>query len=136
MFFGLGVPLKGGMPVRVIRLFPIFLPPNPEREVSVHFAYSSQAHLRCQWLTGPIRKTLSMNLVSNCSQLLGEFTSQSCMFAEAFLKLVFTLFGVYIWELFMTCNFEWSLMTGRRKFRWPLVSLQRTVDRVMECLTI
>jgi hypothetical protein len=22
----------------------------------------------------------------------------------------------------MTCNFEWSLVTGQRKFRWPLVS--------------
>jgi hypothetical protein len=40
----------------------------------------------------------------------------------AFLKLgTYTLFGVYVWELFMTCDFEWSLITRRRRFRWPLV---------------
>lgn len=39
----------------------------------------------------------------------------------AFLKLTYTLFGAYVWELFMTCDFEWSLITRRRRFRWPLV---------------
>ncbi|PPQ77775.1 LOW QUALITY PROTEIN: hypothetical protein CVT25_011210 [Psilocybe cyanescens] len=39
---------------------------------------------------------------------------------DIFLKLVFTLFGVYVWELFMTWDFEWSLVTRRRTFRWPL----------------
>ncbi|KAF8226507.1 hypothetical protein L208DRAFT_1425050 [Tricholoma matsutake] len=28
-----------------------------------------------------------------------------------FLKLIFSLFGVYVWELFMTWDFEWSLIT-------------------------
>ena len=44
--------------------------------------------------------------------------------AEVFSKLVFTLFGVYVWEMSMTADFEWSLMTGRRRFRWPLVSIE------------
>ncbi|KAF9008688.1 hypothetical protein BDQ17DRAFT_1236446 [Cyathus striatus] len=41
--------------------------------------------------------------------------------AAAFQKLIFTLFGLYVWELFLTWDFEWSLIRGRRKFRWPLV---------------
>ncbi len=43
-------------------------------------------------------------------------------FIDVFAKLVFVLFGVYVWELFTTCDFEWSLLSGRRRFRWPLVS--------------
>ncbi|KAF9468960.1 hypothetical protein BDZ94DRAFT_1153057 [Collybia nuda] len=39
---------------------------------------------------------------------------------DVFLKLIFALFGVYVWELFTTCDFEWSLISGRRRFRWPL----------------
>ncbi|KAJ6629203.1 hypothetical protein B0H10DRAFT_30170 [Mycena sp. CBHHK59/15] len=41
--------------------------------------------------------------------------------SDAFSKIIFALFGVYIWELFMTFGFEWSLLTRRRQFRWPLV---------------
>ncbi|KAG6880063.1 hypothetical protein C0992_006875 [Termitomyces sp. T32_za158] len=40
--------------------------------------------------------------------------------SEIFAKLIFALFGVYVWELFMTSDFEWSLLSGKRKFRWPL----------------
>ncbi|KJA24497.1 hypothetical protein HYPSUDRAFT_136022, partial [Hypholoma sublateritium FD-334 SS-4] len=39
-----------------------------------------------------------------------------------FHQLVFTLFGLYTWEVLITWDFEWSLLTGRRTFRWPLVS--------------
>ncbi|KAF5387597.1 hypothetical protein D9615_000197 [Tricholomella constricta] len=41
--------------------------------------------------------------------------------SEIFSKLIIALFGVYVWELFMTCDFEWSLLSKKRKFRWPLV---------------
>jgi len=41
--------------------------------------------------------------------------------AEVFAKLIFALFGLYVWELFMTCDFEWSLITKRRNFRLPLI---------------
>jgi len=41
--------------------------------------------------------------------------------AEVFAKLIFALFGLYVWELFMTCDFEWSLITKRRHFRLPLI---------------
>ncbi|KAJ7667808.1 hypothetical protein DFH06DRAFT_1267914 [Mycena polygramma] len=41
--------------------------------------------------------------------------------SDAFAKIIFVLFGVQIWELFTTFSFECSLVTGRRRFRWPLV---------------
>lgn len=41
--------------------------------------------------------------------------------SDVFLKLIYALFGVYVWELFITCDFEWTLITRRRKFHWPLV---------------
>ncbi|KDQ64813.1 hypothetical protein JAAARDRAFT_116772 [Jaapia argillacea MUCL 33604] len=40
---------------------------------------------------------------------------------DVFTKLMFSLFGVYVWELFITSGFEWSLITGKRKFKWPMV---------------
>lgn len=39
--------------------------------------------------------------------------------------MMFTFLGVYLWELFTTCGFEWSLITGRRKFTWPLSECER-----------
>lgn len=38
-----------------------------------------------------------------------------------FNQMMFTFLGVYLWELFTTCDFEWSLIRGRRKFTWPLI---------------
>ncbi|KAJ6516086.1 hypothetical protein C8R45DRAFT_958749 [Mycena sanguinolenta] len=41
--------------------------------------------------------------------------------ADAWEKIIFVCFGMHLWELLMTFGFEWSLLTRRRKFRWPLV---------------
>ncbi|KAJ7179320.1 hypothetical protein C8R46DRAFT_1159945 [Mycena filopes] len=41
--------------------------------------------------------------------------------SDAFIKIIFAFFGIQMWELFMTFGFEWSLITRRRRFRWPLV---------------
>ncbi|KAF7352960.1 hypothetical protein MVEN_01263400 [Mycena venus] len=43
--------------------------------------------------------------------------------AQAFEKITFVFFGMQLCELFMTCGFEWSLLTRRRRFRWPLSKL-------------
>ncbi|OCH94261.1 hypothetical protein OBBRIDRAFT_723213 [Obba rivulosa] len=40
---------------------------------------------------------------------------------DVFEKLMFAVFGVYVWELFQTSTFEWTLLSGKRKFTWPLV---------------
>lgn len=37
------------------------------------------------------------------------------------MKVNVSFFGLYLWELFQTCDFEWSLVTRRRKFQWPLI---------------
>jgi len=50
---------------------------------------------------------------SNYGQLIVE--------TEDFEKLIYVLFGVYVWELCLTFPFEWSLLTRRRKFKWPLI---------------
>ncbi|KAI0313826.1 hypothetical protein OF83DRAFT_1268311, partial [Amylostereum chailletii] len=36
-------------------------------------------------------------------------------------NVVAAFFSLYGWELFQTCEFEWSLLKGRRKFHWSLV---------------
>ncbi|KZT26939.1 hypothetical protein NEOLEDRAFT_1131428 [Neolentinus lepideus HHB14362 ss-1] len=41
--------------------------------------------------------------------------------SEVFIRLLFSLFGLYCWELISTIGFEWSLIRGTRKFKWPLV---------------
>ncbi|KAL1744409.1 hypothetical protein HDZ31DRAFT_38747 [Schizophyllum fasciatum] len=40
---------------------------------------------------------------------------------DVFDKLILAFFGLNVWEILVTCDFEWSLITRRRKFRWPLV---------------
>jgi hypothetical protein len=70
-------------------------------------------------------------------ELFGTFR-RSCVYCwnlDVFLKLIFALFGVYTWELFMTWDFEWSLLSGRRKFRWPLVcvSILSFVPYLISC---
>ncbi|ESK97488.1 hypothetical protein Moror_17667 [Moniliophthora roreri MCA 2997] len=42
--------------------------------------------------------------------------------AVALDRVIFCVLGVVMWELFITCDFEWSIITRRRPFRWPLVS--------------
>ncbi|EKM59690.1 uncharacterized protein PHACADRAFT_137777 [Phanerochaete carnosa HHB-10118-sp] len=37
------------------------------------------------------------------------------------MNLLFCLFGIYVWEIFRTSDFEWSLISRARKFSWPLV---------------
>ncbi|KAF7331926.1 hypothetical protein MKEN_00072900 [Mycena kentingensis (nom. inval.)] len=39
---------------------------------------------------------------------------------DAFEKLIFACFGCFTWEICTTFNFEISLITRRRRFRWPL----------------
>ncbi|KAF9449909.1 hypothetical protein P691DRAFT_515225 [Macrolepiota fuliginosa MF-IS2] len=46
-----------------------------------------------------------------------EITKDEAVFE----KLVFALFGTYIWEIVLHFDFEWSFITRRRSFRWPLV---------------
>ncbi|KAF9500675.1 hypothetical protein BDN71DRAFT_1440121 [Pleurotus eryngii] len=41
--------------------------------------------------------------------------------AAAFTQLMHALFGVYVWEWALTLDFDWQYLSGKRKFRWPLI---------------
>ncbi|KAI0806186.1 hypothetical protein BC629DRAFT_1437664 [Irpex lacteus] len=41
--------------------------------------------------------------------------------ADAFAKLMHALAGVYFWEFVTSLDFDWSFMTGKRKFAWPMI---------------
>lgn len=38
-----------------------------------------------------------------------------------FLKLMHALLGLYLWEFFISLDFDWAVMTGKTRFRWPLI---------------
>jgi len=39
-------------------------------------------------------------------------------------KLVHVFAGIYIWEWVSTVQFEWEVLTGRRRFRWSFVAYE------------
>lgn len=77
------------------------------------------AHTWKRWLTGPILKRLRSIPVSYIHVLIAS--SAWFSYSEVFEKMIFVFLGINIWEIFSTCSFEWSLLCGRRRFRWPLV---------------
>ncbi|KAG8957783.1 hypothetical protein FRC03_009816 [Tulasnella sp. 419] len=40
--------------------------------------------------------------------------------ANAFNKLMFVNLGLYIWEMLCTMKYDFSVFSGRRKFKWPM----------------
>ncbi|EMD35617.1 hypothetical protein CERSUDRAFT_124868 [Gelatoporia subvermispora B] len=36
-------------------------------------------------------------------------------------RLLYALLGLYIWEIAISIDFDFEFLTGRRKFRWPLI---------------
>ncbi|KAF8838785.1 hypothetical protein BDN67DRAFT_906753 [Paxillus ammoniavirescens] len=38
-----------------------------------------------------------------------------------FTKLLHALMGLYAWEFIMSLDFEWAILTGKKRFRWPLI---------------
>ncbi|KAL0576768.1 hypothetical protein V5O48_005208 [Marasmius crinis-equi] len=39
----------------------------------------------------------------------------------AFDRFLHTILGVYIWEWAISLDFDWQFITGKKKFRWPLI---------------
>ncbi|EIN08351.1 hypothetical protein PUNSTDRAFT_113901 [Punctularia strigosozonata HHB-11173 SS5] len=39
----------------------------------------------------------------------------------AFQNLVHSLLGLYLWEFVTSLDFDWDIIKGKKKFRWPLV---------------
>ncbi|KAI0072930.1 hypothetical protein K474DRAFT_286911 [Panus rudis PR-1116 ss-1] len=40
---------------------------------------------------------------------------------QAFDRLMHALLGLYIWEFVTSLDFDWDFVSGRKKFRWPLI---------------
>ncbi|KIK46563.1 hypothetical protein CY34DRAFT_390158 [Suillus luteus UH-Slu-Lm8-n1] len=38
-----------------------------------------------------------------------------------FLKFMHALLGLYLWEFCISLDFDWAVMTGKTRFRWPLI---------------
>lgn len=79
------------------------------------------------WLTGRIpaswpRRHVRIFVVSALVPL-----SSNLDYTVDFTNVVHVFFGLYIWELVVSCYFEVSLIKGKRKAGWPLVrSLRKT----------
>ncbi|KAH8822636.1 hypothetical protein DL96DRAFT_1698148 [Flagelloscypha sp. PMI_526] len=41
--------------------------------------------------------------------------------ANAFVNLMHVLLGLYIWELFVSRDFDWEIFSAKRRFRWPMI---------------
>ncbi|KAL4269127.1 hypothetical protein AB1N83_003805 [Pleurotus pulmonarius] len=39
----------------------------------------------------------------------------------SFSRFMHCLLGLYIWEWFTSLDFDWQFITGKRKFRWPMI---------------
>ena len=58
----------------------------------------------------------------------GAYIRLRCCFSRlhsltvAFVNVIFVCFGLYIWEVFQTSDFELSILQRRRKLRWHWVS--------------
>ncbi|KAI6043985.1 hypothetical protein EDC04DRAFT_499835 [Pisolithus marmoratus] len=50
-------------------------------------------------------------------QSSAEILADSVVFS----RFVHTLFGVYLWEVVTSLNFDWQFISGQKRFRWPLV---------------
>ncbi|KAI0074978.1 hypothetical protein K474DRAFT_1685531 [Panus rudis PR-1116 ss-1] len=40
--------------------------------------------------------------------------------AAAFTKFVHSVVGIYFWEYLISLDFDWSYLTGKRTFKWPM----------------
>ena len=47
--------------------------------------------------------------------------------SDILVNITFLTLGLYSWEIISTLEFEWSLITRKRKFSWPLVSRPTSV---------
>jgi len=41
--------------------------------------------------------------------------------ADVFSKFMHALLGLYVYEWFLSLGFDWDFISGRKKFRWPMI---------------
>ncbi|KAF9527929.1 hypothetical protein CPB83DRAFT_814793 [Crepidotus variabilis] len=56
------------------------------------------------------------------SDLSSLSPEEAMMSVSVFMSLLYSFTGAYIWELLLSLDFEWDFITGRRKFKWPLIA--------------
>ncbi|KAG6334718.1 hypothetical protein ID866_4378 [Astraeus odoratus] len=49
-------------------------------------------------------------------QSQAEIQAESVVFS----RFIHTLFGVYLWEVVTSLDFDWQFISGKKRFRWPL----------------
>ncbi|KII86860.1 hypothetical protein PLICRDRAFT_43536 [Plicaturopsis crispa FD-325 SS-3] len=50
-----------------------------------------------------------------------QSTAEIVKDADAFTKLMHALLGLYAWEFALSLGFEWDFITGKKKFKWPMI---------------
>ncbi|KDQ58546.1 hypothetical protein JAAARDRAFT_34363 [Jaapia argillacea MUCL 33604] len=52
-----------------------------------------------------------------------DWTSPAELQKEAliFTKFMHVLLGLYVWEWFTSLDFDWDIISGKKKFRWPMI---------------
>jgi len=50
-----------------------------------------------------------------------ESTAELTIDGTVFLKFMHALCGWYFWEFAISLDFEWAFITGKKKFKWPLI---------------
>lgn len=53
-----------------------------------------------------------------------------------FMKVLHTFAGVYLWEYFMTLDFEWEVYTGRRQWRWSFLVYISARVLALSCIVV
>ncbi|KAF5389540.1 hypothetical protein D9757_004077 [Collybiopsis confluens] len=52
-----------------------------------------------------------------------EWTSQAevSLDSNIFVKLIHSVTGLYLWEVFLAIDFDWDVISRKKPFRWPLI---------------
>ncbi|PIL36797.1 hypothetical protein GSI_00487 [Ganoderma sinense ZZ0214-1] len=66
---------------------------------------------------------------------LRRSSSYSTLLTVAYANVIFASFGLYIWEVFQTSDFEWSVVEGKRKLKLHMVCRKhsRVVGDLSQC---
>ncbi|KIY48792.1 hypothetical protein FISHEDRAFT_22582, partial [Fistulina hepatica ATCC 64428] len=41
--------------------------------------------------------------------------------SDVFTKFMHAIFGLYVWEWMLSLDFDWEYISGRKRFRWPMI---------------
>lgn len=109
--------MPSGAYFRLAGAFKVFIL-APEQLCLLSLSLLTEYKISSGWTGQTRRRLLRIRVRASYQYVLHAWAD---FWKDVFLKLVYALFGVYVWELFVTCDFEWSLLTRQRIFRWPLV---------------